>query len=191
MTDPASTPAASMPTASMPTASMTDPAKLLHRAPASRTVRPALIAIGIAWALVLVFHIVYLIREFLWMVNDGPEYLPDAFGDFGEGAILEPLVFFVGAGAMLVFLLPILPETRLLTVMIRVAAAGLGGFVLLTLLGLIEAVVDVVRFGFEFGYFVNDWFGYPLVVAFDVTALLVIGAVVSWLFASKKAAAAA
>lgn len=171
--------------------SMTDPAKLLHRAPVSRTVRPALIAIGIAWVLTIAIHLVYLIREFLWMVNDGPEYLPEAFGDFGEGAIVNPLLFFVGAGALLVLLLPILPETRLLTVMLRAAIAGLGGFVLLTIKGLIEAISEVVGYGFQFGYFVNDWFGYPLVVAFDLTALLVIGAVVSWLFASKKAAATA
>jgi hypothetical protein len=180
MTDPVTPPAASM----------TDPSKVLHRAPVSRTLRPALIAVAIAWALVIVFHIVYLIREFLWMINDGPEYLPDSFGDFGEGAILEPLLFFAGAAALLVVLLPILPETRLLTVMIRVALAGLGGFVLLTLLGLVEAIGEAVAYGFAFGYFVNDWFGYPLVVAIDLTALLVIGAVVSWLFASKKAAAA-
>lgn len=171
--------------------SMTDPAKLLHRAPISRTVRPALIAIGIAWVLTIAIHLVYLIREFLWMINDGPEYLAESFGNFGEGAIVNPLLFFVGAGALIVLLLPILPETRLLTVMLRVAVAGLGGFVLLTLKGLIEAIMDAVRYGVEFGYFVNDWFGYPLVVAFDLTALLVIGAVVSWLLASKKAAATA
>jgi hypothetical protein len=187
VTTPATPPAT--PSPAVP--SMTDPAKLMHRAPISRTARPALIAIGIAWALVLLIHVVYLIREFLWMITDGPEYLPDSFGDFGEGAILNPLLFFIGAGALIVFLLPILPETKLLTVMLRVAVAGLGGFVLLTLKGLLEAISDVVRYGFEFGYFVNDWFGYPLVVAFDLTALLVIGAVVSWLFASKRAAAAA
>jgi len=174
-----------------PAASMSDPSKVLHRAPVSRTLRPALIAIAVAWAIVIVFHIVYLIREFLWMINDGPEYLPDSFGDFGEGAILNPLLFFAGAGALLVLLLPILTETRLLTVMIRAALAGLGGFVLLSLLGLIEAISEVVAYGFRFGYFVNDWFGYPLVVSFDLTALLVIGAVVSWLFASKKTGAAA
>lgn len=189
MTDPATPPAGPAATPAAP--SMTDPAKVLHRAPVSRTIRPALIAIAIAWAITLVFHIVYLIREFLWMINDGGEYLPDAFGDFGEGAIVDPLLFFLGAGALLVVLLPILPETALLTVMIRTALAGVGGFVLLSLKGLIEAISEVVRFGFEFGYFVNDWFGYPLVVAFDLTALLVIGAVVSWLFASKKAAVAA
>jgi hypothetical protein len=183
-----STPAAA-PTPAVP--SMTDPAKLLHRAPISRTIRPALIAIAIAWALTIAIHIVYLIRDFLWMINDGPKYLPDAFGDFGEGAIVNPLLFFFGAGALIVFLLPIIPETRLLTVMLRVAVAGLGGFVLLSLKGLIEAISEAAGYGFQFGYFVNDWFGYPLVIAFDLTALLVIGAVVSWLFATKKAAATA
>lgn len=186
MTDPAA-PAPATP----PAATMSDPSKVLHRAPVSRTLRPALIAIAIAWAVTIVFHIVYLIREFLWIINDGPEYLPNAFGDFGEGAILEPLLFFAGAGALLVVLLPILAETRLLTVMIRAALAGLGGFVVLSVLGLIEAIGEAVAYGFEFGYFVNDWFGYPLVVSFDLTTLLVIGAVVSWLFASKKAGAAA
>lgn len=178
MTTPPATPAA---------ASMSDPSKVLHRAPIARTIRPTLIAIGIAWAIVVVFHIVYLVREFLWMIDDGPN-LPGSFGNFGEGAILQPLVFFLGAGALLVLLLPIIPETPLLTVMMRAALAGLGGFVLLTLLGLIEAIADIVQFGFAFGYFVNDWFGYPLVVAFDLTALLVIGAVIAWVFASKKTA---
>jgi hypothetical protein len=189
VTTPATPPATPSPAPAVPT--MTDPAKLLHRAPISRAARPALIAIAIAWVLTIAIHLVYLIRDFLWMINDGPDYLAESLGDFGEGAIVNPLLFFVGAGALIVFLLPILPETRLLTVMLRVAVAGVGGFVLLSLKGLIEAISDVVRYGFEFGYFVNDWFGYPLVVAFDLTALLVIGAVVSWLLASKKAAAAA
>ena len=180
-----------MTTPTPPAASMSDPSKVIHRAPASRTIRPALIAIGIAWVLILAIHIVYLIREFLWMINDGIEYLPEAIGNFAEGVIVEPINFFIGAAALLVFVLPILPETRLLTVMVRVAAAGLGGFVLLSLVGLVEAVTDAARYGFEFGYFINDWFGYPLVIAFDMTALLVIGGVISWLFASKKAAATA
>jgi hypothetical protein len=188
VTDPATPPA----TPATPAApSMTDPAKVLHRAPISRTLRPALIAIAIAWAITLLFRIVYLILDFIWMTSDGFDYLPEAFGDFGEGAIVNPLLFFAGAGALLVVLLPILPETRLLTVMIRAALAGLGGFVLLTLKGLVEAIGDAASFGFGFGYFAYDWFGYPLIVAFDLTALLVIGAVVSWLFASKKAAVAA
>ncbi len=174
-----------------PTASMTDPTKLLYRAPISRTLRPALIAIAVAWVIVVVFQLVYLIRQFLWMIHDGFEYLPDAFGDFGEGAIVNPLLFFAATGVLIVFLLPILPETPLLKVMLRVAVAALGGFVLLTLKGLIEAIVGAATFGFEFGYFVNSWFGYPLVITFDLTALLVIGAVVSWVFASKKAAATA
>jgi hypothetical protein len=178
------------PPATPASASMSDPSKVLHRAPVSRTLRPALIAIGIAWAIVIVFHIVYLIRDFLWILHDSAEYLPDAFGDFGAGAVLEPLLFFAGAGALLAVLLPILPETRLLTVMIRAAVAGVGGFLLLSVMGLIEAIGEAVLYGFRFGYFINDWIGYPLVIAFDLTALLVIGAVVSWLLATKKAAAA-
>lgn len=182
---PATPPAA--PTPAVP--SMTDPSKVLHRAPVSRTVRPALIAIGVAWAIALLFSIVYLIVDFIWMISDGFGYLPEAFGEFGESAIVEPLLFFLGAGALLVLLLPVLPETRLLTVMIRAALAGLGGFVLLTFKGLVAAIGDAVSFEFGVGYFAYDWFGYPLIVALDLTALLVIGAVVSWLIASKKAAA--
>ncbi|HWH97921.1 MAG TPA: hypothetical protein VNS80_06100 [Pseudolysinimonas sp.] len=181
MTDPVTPPAASM----------TNPEKLLYRAPVSRTLRPALIAIAVAWVIVVVFQIVYLIRQILWMIHDGFTYVPDAFGDFGEGAIVNPLLFFAASGALIVFLLPILPETPLLTVMLRVAVAALGGFVLLTVKGLIEAIGDAVGYGFQFGYFVNDWLGYPLVITFDLAALLVIGAVVSWLFESKRAVAAA
>jgi hypothetical protein len=138
-----------------------------------------------------VFSIVYLILDFIWMTSNGFDYLPDALSGFGEGAVVDPLLFFVGAGALLVVLLPVLPETGLLTVMIRAALAGLGGFVLLTLKGLVDAIGDAAGFGFGFGEFVYDWFGYPLIVALDLTALLVIGAVVSWLFASKKATVAA
>lgn len=185
MTTPATPPA------TPPAASMTDPSKVLHRAPISRTLRPALIAIGIAWAITFAFSIVYLIIDFIWMLSDGFDYLPNAFGDFGEDALVDPLLFFVGAGALLVVLLPVLPETRLLTVMIRAALAGLGGFVVLTVKGLIEGISDAVRYEFGIGYFLYDWFGYPLIVAFDLTALLVIGAVVSWLIATKKAAAPA
>jgi hypothetical protein len=178
------------PPATPASASMSDPSKVVHRAPVSRTLRPALIAIAIAWVIAVIFHIVYLVRDFLWIMHDGAEYLPDALGDFGTGVVLQPLLFFVGAGALLVVLLPILAETRLLTVVIRAAIAGLGGFVLLSVMGLIEAIGEAVLYGFRFGYLINDWIGYPLVIAFDLTALLVIGAVVSWLFASKKAAAA-
>jgi hypothetical protein len=183
MTAPAASPA--------PSARFTHPAKLLYRAPVAAAIRPALIAIAIAWVITIVFHLVYLVRELLWTIDDGPDYIPEAFGDFGEGAIVDPLLFFLGAGALLVVLLPLLPDAPLRTVILRAALAGVGGFVVLTVKGLIEAISDVASFGFFFGYFVNDWIGYPLVIALDLTALLVIGAVLSWVFANRKPAAAA
>jgi hypothetical protein len=167
---------------------MTDPRKLLYRAPVSRTLTPALLAIGVAWALTLLLHLIILIREFLWMINDGPDYLGRAFGNFGDQAILEPLLFFLGAGALLLLVLPILPETPLPLVLLRAAAASLGGLVVLSVKGLIEAVVDSVQFGFEFGYFVNTWIGWPLVKTFDQGTLLVIGAVVAWILVNRRAA---
>ena len=170
--------------------SMTDPNKLLHRAPASRTLTPALIAIGVAWALALLLHLIILIREFVWMIDDGPDYLGQALENFGDQAILEPLLFFLGAGALLVLVLPVLPETRLTTVLVRAAAASVGGLVVLSIKGLIEAVGDAIRFGLEFGYFLNTWIGWPLVKTFDLGTLLVIGAVVAWIIANRRAVAA-
>jgi hypothetical protein len=183
MTASAPTPAVSRP--------FNDPAKLLYRAPVGAAVRPALIAIGIAWAITILVHLVYLVREFLWTINDGPDYIPEAFSDFGEGAIVNPLLFFLGAGALLVVLVPLLPSAPLLTVILRAALAGVGGFVVVSVKGLIEGIGEIANFGFFFGYFVNDWVGYPLVVALDLTALLVIGAVLSWVLANRKAAPAA
>lgn len=167
---------------------MTDPQKLVYRAPVSRTLTPALLAIGVAWALTLVLQLIILIREFLWMVNDGPDYLGRAFANFGDQAILEPLLFFLGAGALLLLVLPILPETALPRVLVRAAVASLGGLVVLSVKGLIEAIADTVQFGFEFGYFVNTWIGWPLVKTFDQGTLLVIGAVVAWILINRRAA---
>lgn len=100
-------------------------------------------------------------------------------------------MFFLGAGALLVLLLPILPESKPGIIMLRAAAASIGGLVILSIKGLIEAIADVIRFGSEFGYFLNDWIGWPLVKTFDQGTLLVIGAVVAWILANRRKTAPA
>lgn len=170
---------------------MTDSNGLLQRAPASRTLTPALLAIGVAWALVLLHQLMILIRELVWIIDDGLDSLGRSLVRFGDQAILEPLLFFLGAGALLVFLLPILPETKPATVLLRVAAASLGGLVVLSVKGLIEVVGDAVRFRFEFAPFVNIWIGAPLVKWFELGTLLVIGGVVAWILVNRRTARAA
>jgi hypothetical protein len=162
-----------------------NPDKLLYRVPASRTLTTVLIAIASAWGIKLVTELISLIREFFWTIDDGPGALPDAFADFGDRGILDPLLFFAAAGALLVLVLPILPETPLLRVLMRVAVAGVGGFVLLMIKGLITAIGYNLD-GFYFGYFVNSWIGWPLLVAIDLTVLLAVGAAVSWALANRK-----
>jgi len=166
----------------------TDPDRLLYRAPASRTLSTVAIAIGVAWAIRLLIELISLIREFFWTIDDGPDAIPGAFGDFADRGIVDPLIFFLAAGALLVLLLPILPETPLLRVLMRVAVAGVGGFVLLSIKGLITAI-GYSGSGFYFGYFVNSWIGWPLLVAIDLTVLLAVGAAVSWALANRKKAA--
>jgi hypothetical protein len=166
----------------------TDPNGLLYRAPASRTISNVLIAIAVAWAIQLISELVALIREFFWTIDDGPEALPDAFGDFADRGIVDPLLFFAGAGVLLVLVLPILPEAPLLRVLQRVAVAGVGGFVLLTIKGLITAI-GYSTSGFYFGYFINSWIGWPLIVAIGLTTMLAVGAAVAWALAGRKKAA--
>jgi hypothetical protein len=166
----------------------TDPDRLLYRAPASRTIRTVAIAVAIAWAIKLATELIWLIRRFIWTIDDGPGDIPDAFRDFADDGILDPLLFFVAAGALLVLVLPILPETPLLRVLMRVAVAGVGGFVLLSIKGLITAIGNNLD-GFYFGYFLNSWIGLPLLIAIELTTLLAVGAAVSWALANRKKAA--
>jgi hypothetical protein len=84
-----------------------------------------------------------------------------------------------------VLVLAILPEVPLLRVLQRVAVAGIGGFVLLTIKGLITAI-GYSTSGFYFGYFVNSWIGWPLVVAIGLTTMLAVGAAVAWALAGRK-----
>lgn len=170
---------------------MTDSNGLLQRAPASRTLTPALLAIGVAWALVLLHQLMILILGLVWIIDDGLDSLGRSLVRFGDQAIVEPLLFFLGAGALLVFVLPILPETKPATVLLRVAAASLGGLVVLSVKGLIEVVGDAVRFGFEFAPFDNIWIGAPLVKWFELGTLLVIGGVVAWILVNRGTARAA
>ena len=165
-----------------------DPDKLLYRVPASRTMTTVLIAIAVAWAIKVATELISLIREFIWTIDDGPGAIPDAFADFGDRGILDPLLFFAAAGALLVLVLPILPETPLLRVLMRVAVAGVGGFVILSIKGLITAI-GYSGNGFYPGYFVNSWIGWPLLVAIELTTLLAVGAAVSWALATRKKAA--
>jgi hypothetical protein len=144
-----------------------------------------LIAIAVAWGIRLITELIALIREFFWTIDDGPGAIPDAFGDFGDRGIVDPLLFFAAAGALLVLLLPILPEAPLLRVLMRVAVAGVGGFVVLSIKGLITAI-GYSTSGFYFGYFVNSWIGWPLLAAIDLTTLLAVGAAVSWALANRK-----
>jgi hypothetical protein len=161
---------------------------LLYRAPASRTISTVLIAIAVAWAIKLVTELISLIREFIWTIDDGPGAIPGALGDFGDRAIVDPLLFFAVAGALLVLVLPILPETPLLRVLMRVAVAGVGGLVVLSIKGLITAIGYNIS-GFYAGYFVNSWLGWPLLVAIELTTLLAVGAAVAWALAVRKKAA--
>jgi hypothetical protein len=165
-----------------------DPDKLLYRVPASRTMRTVLIAIAVAWAIKLAVELIWLIRRFFWTIDDGPGDIPDAFRDFADDGILDPLLFFAAAGALLLLLLPILPETPLLRVLMRVGVAGVGGFVLLSIKGLITAIGNNLD-GFYFGYFVNSWIGLPLLIAIELTTRLAVGAAVSWALANRKKAA--
>lgn len=167
-----------------------NPDKLLYRAPASSTIPNVLIAIAVAWAIRLIVELISLIREFFWTIDDGPDAIPGAFGDFADRGIVDPLLFFATAGALLVLVLPILAETPLLLVLKRVAVAGVGGFIVLSIKGLITAI-GYSTSGFYFGYFVNSWIGWPLLVAIDLTTLLAVGAAVSWALANRKKAKAA
>jgi hypothetical protein len=73
------------------------------------------------------------------------------------------------------------------------ALAGVGGFVMLTLPGLVGATVDGVNHGFYPGWFFNDWINWSTAVTFYLTPFLIVGSTIAWLWVTqrteKKAAA--
>ena len=164
-----------------------DPSKVFYRASGSEPFITAAIAVGVAWVLKLVWELNYLIRGVFWSIDEGPGILPGWVRDFGASGFADPFWFGLGAYALLVFLLPILGSTPLPRVLIRAAIAGVGGFILLTLPGLVDAIVDGVNHGFDIGWFINDWLNWPAVVALQLTPYLALGAVIAWLWIKRRA----
>ena len=134
-----------------------------------------------AWVIELVRQLIILIQEISYSINDGPQYFIEGFGDFAFYGLWRPLFFFGLAFLALWMYLPIVKESTLPTMMKRAAAAGVAGLVGLLLFGIVQAIVDIVRFGFAFGYFSVTWLWNPILTAVALTAFLVIGAVIAWL----------
>jgi hypothetical protein len=163
---------------------------LIWRRPDRATLTGALVAVIVGWGLTIVLHLLYLIESISWSINDGPSTFLGGVGDFFFYGIWQSLFFFGPAFVALWLLLPIVKESTLPKVMLRAAAAGVVGLVGLILFGIVDAVVDIGRFGFAFGYFSVTWLWFPIITALGLTIQLVLGAVIAWLRAHREPKAA-
>jgi hypothetical protein len=154
------------------------------------TLTGALSTVIIAWAIHLVFEIVYLIQNISYSLDDGLGYLGSSFADFFFYGLWQALFFFGPAFVVLWLLLPIVKESPLPTVLKRAAAAGVAGLAGLIFFGLIDGIVDAVAEGFHIGYFGVDLLWGPLATALGFTVYLVVGATLTWLRAHRPARAA-
>lgn len=159
-----------------------DPAKLFHRATGSRRFVTAAITLGVAWVIAIVLEVGWLFRGFTWAIDDGLGDLPFYFRDFGASAFADPFWYAVGAFPLLVFLLPVVASSSLIKVLTRAALAGVGGFIALTLPGMVDGIVDAVNNGFQPGWFLNDWINWPFLVAVKMTGFALGGAAFAWWF---------
>ena len=159
---------------------------LIWRRMDGATLRAALLAVGIAWAIEIVYQVFFIIEAFSYALTDGFGGIAESFGDFGFYGIWRALFFFAPAFLALWLFLPIVKESTLPKVMMRAAAAGVVGLAGLAFFGLIDGIVDAATFGsFEFGYFLNDLIWFPIVLALGFTVQLLLGAVVAWLRAQQ------
>jgi hypothetical protein len=153
---------------------------LFWRRPDAATLRGALTAVIIGWAIEIVYQVLYVIEDISWSLNDGPSALSGTFGDFFFNGIFRALFFFGPVFVALWLLLPVVKESTLITVLIRTAVAGIAGFVGLAIFGLVEAIADTAYYGFAFGYFSVTWLWFPLILALGFTVQTMVGAAVAW-----------
>lgn len=145
----------------------------------------ALTTVIVGWGIEIARQLLILIQSISYAINDGPQYILEGFGDFAFYGLWRPLFFFGLAFLALWMFLPVVKESTLPRVMTRAAAAGVAGLAGLILFGIVQAIFDIVRYGFAFGYFSVTWLWNPILTALVLTAFLVIGAVVAWLRAQR------
>lgn len=153
---------------------------LFWRRPDAATLRGALTAVAVGWAVTLVYQVLYTIEAISWSLDDGTDTLSDTFGNFFFFGLFRALFFFGPVVVALWLLLPVVKESTLIRVLTRVAVAAVAGFVGLALFGLVEAIADVVQYGFAFGYFSVTWLWNPLVLALGFTVQTMVGAAIAW-----------
>lgn len=165
----------------------TTPSDLIYRKPDAITARNALVAIAAAWAVELVYRLLFIVEDAVWSISYGADAFDFTAEFFFVGAIVRPLFFFVPVFFAVWFLLPIVKESSLLTVMIRAAIAGVAGFVGLGLHGILSKVVESIRYPGRYGFsdFVDGWIMTPLINTVGFTVQFVLGAVLAWLWASR------
>jgi hypothetical protein len=148
----------------------------------------ALLTIGVAWAIELIYRILFLLSDFSWSINNGPDVLGSTVENFFFGVFIRPLFYFVPVFFALWFLLPVLKESTLWRNITRAAVAGIAGWVGLGLLGIIRLLMDSISFGFpiDFSGIAESLIWNSLINALGFTTQLVLGAVLAWLWISRE-----
>lgn len=177
---PAATPA---PTPAKPGSATT----LIWRRPDRATLTGALTTVLLAWAITILLHVVYVIQDISYALNDGLQFVGWAFVNLFFYGLWQALFFFGPAFVALWLFLPIVKESGLDIVLKRAAAAGVAGLAGLIVFGLFDGIFDTVGNGFCFGYFGVDLLWGPLANAIWFTVQLLVGATIAWMRATGPA----
>jgi hypothetical protein len=107
--------------------------------------------------------------------------------DLAFNSIWRALFFFGPAFLVLWLLLPVVKESTLPTVMKRAAVAGVAGLVGLAFFGIFEIIESAIRGSLSIATIAVDLLWWPIYLGFGHTLLLVLGAVIAWLWVQRPA----
>lgn len=170
--------------------STTPPSDLFYRKAAPAYAKNALIAIGIAWAIELLYRIVFIIDDVSWSLSYGLDALDNTIPFFVTGMIIRPLFFFVPVFFALWFLLPVTTESSQFRVIVRAAVAGIAGWAGLGIYGLITLFTGTIASGYAIApsNVADSLLWNSLTNAIGFTVQLVVGATLTWLWLSRTRA---
>jgi hypothetical protein len=163
------------------------PSSILFAHPSRQTLLAAAIAVG---ALLVVKFVV----AFVQLLGNAIDYSPTAYssgflaspiGLFLGSLVLYPFFFYLAAFLALTLVFPVVKESPLSTILGRGVAAGAVGTIVLAVVGIVTGVVQSASTG-DWVLLVLYVVFIPLATGVQLTAILVGGTVLAWLWTGRQ-----